>query len=349
MDKPLKRKLVILVILVFLSTFFLCGCISESSNERSGTQSEIVVHDALGHTLTFSSPPQRIAVAGADIATVLLMIGAKDQVIGVGESIKKDVQINPYYLETESLGDSSTLNPEKLVSLNPDLLLVYASSQPSNLEILKKTGIPIGYFDCYKQNRLAEDIEALGIITGKKEKADELAAYIDSVISLVKNRVAEVSPDLRPKVYFELGDYTAAANQSGGDWIITTAGGRNIAENSTVQWVKVTPEWVISQNPDVIIKNGYPEQGKGLSDIYDLIANRSGFGAIHAVQENRTVIISSDMLYGAQSCIGLLYVAKTIHPELFMDIDPDQYLDDFSGRFYPEGNMSPIIYPQFSP
>ncbi|WP_319578820.1 ABC transporter substrate-binding protein [uncultured Methanospirillum sp.] len=284
-------------------------------------------------------------MAGADIATVLLMIGAKDQVIGVGESIKKDPQIYPYYQEIESLGDSSTLNPEQLVSLNPDLLLVYASSQPSNLENLKKTGVPIGYFDCYKQNRLVEDIQALGIITGKKEKADELAEYIDSVTTLVKNRVAKISPDLRPKVYFELGDYTAAANQSGGDWLITTAGGRNIAENSTVQWVKVTPEWIISQNPDIIIKNGYSEPGKDLSDIYAQVANRSGFNTIQAVNSHHLYVISSDMLYGAQSCIGLLYVAKVIHPDLFADIDPNKYLDEFSRRYYPEGNASPILYP----
>ena len=94
---------------------------------------------------------------------------------------------------------------------------------------------------------------ALGMITGKEKKADELAAYVSSITSLVKTRVSGVSDDSRPRVYFELGDFSAAANQSGGDWLINTAGGRNTAENSTVQWVKVTPEWIIAQNPDVII------------------------------------------------------------------------------------------------
>lgn len=334
-------------VLCFLISILLCGCVDQEPEVSLPEPQGIVVEDSLGNTLSFSAPPQRIAVAGADIATVLVMIGAKDQVIGVGESIKKDVQISHYFIDTESLGDSSTISPEKLVSLHPDLLLLYASSQPTNIENLKKTGVQIGYFDCYKQNRLEADILALGEVTGRREKAESLAEYITFITSLVSDRVKNVTEENQVSVYFELGDYTAAANQSGGDWLITTAGGKNIAGNSTIQWVKVTPEWIIAQNPDVIIKNGYAEPGKDFSDVYKQITGRSGFGEIDAVQKNRIAVISSDMLYGAQSCIGLLHVAKLLYPERFTDIDPTVYLDEFSGIFYPEGNMTSVIFPVF--
>ena len=101
------------IIIFFVITVYFSGCISEKPVPHEQDNSGIVVEDALGNTLSFQTPPERIAVAGADIATVLLMIGAKDQVIGVGESIKKDTQINPYYRNRESLGESSTINPEK--------------------------------------------------------------------------------------------------------------------------------------------------------------------------------------------------------------------------------------------
>lgn len=335
-----------LFILIAVSSIMFSGCVETIPDDTIINQSEIVITDGLGNELTFSSPPQRIAVAGADIATVLLMIGAQGQVIGVGESVKKDPQISSYYFEKESLGESSTPNPEKIVSLKPDLILVYASSQPSNIENIKKTGIPIGYFDCYKQNRLFDDIVTLGKITGKETQANELADYIKKITSLVTQKIKDIQPSERVSVYFEIGDYTAAANQSGGDYVITTAGGKNIAESTAIQWVKVTPEWIIYQNPEVIIKNVYIESGENLESIRNQIINRSGFSSVRAVQSGRVYAFNSDILYGAQSCIALIYVAKILYPELFSDINPDQYLDDFSGKFYPEGNLSLNVYPQ---
>lgn len=345
-EKTDRKRITVCIVagLILLFAILVCGCIDEEQ-ETASNQSAFTVTDALGNQLSFSSHPKRIAVAGADIATVIHMLGAEDQVVSVGDPVLKDPQIAPYYKDKESLGDWSTLNTEKIVSVKPDLLLVYASSQPSNIEALKQTGITVGYFDCYKQNRLSEDITALGRITGKEDRAHELAAFIDNVTALVNERTNSVSLSDRPCVYFERGDYSAAANQSGGDWLITTAGGRNIAGNTTLQWVTVTPEWIVHENPDLIIKNVYVDKGNNLSDVRDKVLSRPGFSTINAVQSGRVCTFDSDMLYGPQSCISLLYVAAILYPDRFTDVNPDRYLEEFTRRFYQARNDTPVMYP----
>jgi iron complex transport system substrate-binding protein len=195
---------------------------------------------------------------------------------------------------------------------------------------------------------LSEEVRKLGTITGNTEKAGDLARFIDNIHILVKSRIDNNISGKRPTVYYETGsDYTAAATNSGGDWLITTAGGKNIAENTTIQWVKVTPEWLIVQNPDIIIKPGNDDNESSLNGTFNLLKTRPGFPSLKAIQQNQTFILAHDILYGPQSVIGLLYVAKIIHPELFSDISPQIYLNQFTSEFIGETNITRIIYPDF--
>lgn len=342
----IKKKSEYIIIGILVICILLCGCSDTKSGDHISNQSNISVADSDGNTLSFPSPPQRIVITGGNIAEVLVMIGAHNQIVGVGDTIKNDPQLSHYLSHADSIGDYSVPNYEKIISLKPDLLLCYSSDKPKNLEALKKIGVPVGYFDCYKQNRLSEEVRKIGILTGNKTKADKLADFIDSIHKMIKEKVKDIPGSERPEVYYETGtDFTAAATNSGGDWLITTAGGRNIAENTSIQWVKVTPEWIILQNPDVIIKLGADDNTSTIDSTWNSFLNRKGFNLLKAVQTNQTYVISHDILYGPRSVLGLIYIAKIIHPERFADINPDQFLDRFTAEFFPEANQSRVIYP----
>ncbi|WP_373838682.1 ABC transporter substrate-binding protein [Methanospirillum sp.] len=342
------KSLCIIKIVLFLVVLFIgiSGCVQSDTKTSVPLHNEIVVTDSDGNVLTFDSPPQRIVITGGNIAEVLIMIGASDQIVGVGESVKTDPRLSKYLNNAESIGDYSVPNYEKIISLNPDLLLCYSSDKPKNLDLLRKVSVPIGFFDCYKQNKLSEEVRNLGVLTGNEKKANNLSIFIDSVHALIKEKITDIPEDNRPNVYYETGtDFTAAASNSGGDWLITTSGGKNIANNASMQWVKVTPEWIILQNPDVIIKPGNDDNETSLDQTWKSITTRSGFNELKAIQENRTYILSHDILYGPQSVIGLVYIAKILYPELFNHMDPKSFLDQFSADFFPEANHPRVIFP----
>jgi iron complex transport system substrate-binding protein len=302
------------------------------------------VRDTEGRAIQLNEPAQRIVVCGADIAKVLVMIGANDQIVGVTSAVKSSPQIKEVMANKDLVGDDP--NVEKILSLDPDIILLYSSSKPANIEQIKKINTTIGFFDCYKLENLSSDILSIGKLTGKEKQSAELVTNIDGIIHLVKERTANLSESEKPKVYFEWGDYTAMGSNSGGDILIRTAGGRNIAGITSLQWVQVSPDWIIAEDPDVVIKVLKPDvELSAFQTKFDTLVTRTGMNQVSAIRMNRTYVISQQALYGPQSAIGLLYMAKILHPDRFSDIDPEYYSEMIDTRFGNGINTSINLYP----
>ena len=113
------------------------------------------------------------------------------------------------------------------------------------------------------------------------------------------------------------------------------AQGINIAADLVGSSPEVDPEWIISQNPDVIIK--YPmgadyQGGFGQTETapfqewLDEMVNRAGFSEINAVKNGEVYIVSQIIKTGAFENVAICYVAKLLYPDLFEDMDPVSYL-----------------------
>ena len=114
------------------------------------------------------------------------------------------------------------------------------------------------------------------------------------------------------------------------------------------------PEWVIEQNPDIIIKSvSYKISGYGVDDpsgmaaVIDEVMNRSELANILAVK-NRKVYCSEMSIRNIRYFVGLAYWAKWFHPELFEDLDPkainEEYLEKFQGMPY----RGIYVYPELN-
>ena len=104
-----------------------------------------------------------------------------------------------------------------------------------------------------------DDLLQLGYLIGKVDKAEEFADFYRDHIGGIEGRVEGLSDDEKPRIYHEVwGDYTTSSK----GWVIddacTIAGAINIAHDLGGGLAdvlpEVDPEWVIEQNPDIIIK-----------------------------------------------------------------------------------------------
>jgi len=148
---------------------------------------------------------------------------------------------------------------------------------------------------------------------------------------------------LTPGVFIEgketgLGDIGTKGPGSADDLTCIMAGGKNIAGDLDKLYPHVNWEWVMEQNPNVIIKGVYTDDWGWSSinepeGIIDEINDRTGAGGILAVKGDKIYAFCNEPLYGMDSVIGLTYWAKLIHPEL--DLDPEavytEYLTNFMG------------------
>jgi iron complex transport system substrate-binding protein len=128
--------------------------------------------------------------------------------------------------------------------------------------------------------------------------------------------------------------------------VIELAGGHLVSESlEGSSNIEVTAEQLISWNPDYVFVSHAGSSGNASAEDAINEALGSGqFGNINAVKNDNIFATPEGVFFwdaGIQKILYLVYIAKTIHPELFEDIDLKEYLVDFYQRFF-DYNLSDV-------
>ena len=107
------------------------------------------------------------------------------------------------------------------------------------------------------------------------------------------------------------------------------AGGLNIAlKASTERYPRLTSEYIINANPDVIVVVSW---GRPL----DEVKSRPGWDTISAVVNDRVYVIESGWVTcSPRLVLGLLQFAKWFYPDLFQDVDVDAIASEMYSTYY---------------
>ena len=312
-----------------------------------GREKELTIVDSAERTVTIPKPVGKIVSFANYNCEVLRSLNAKDKIVGVDEFTKCMKRFFPEISKLPSVGTVENPDIEAILSLEPDIALTFGTYEmPYIEEKLEGTGIEVVSFYFYDPKFLTEEITKLGYIIDRRDEAREFISFYEGVIDSIKSRTEGIPDDKKPKVYYECfwQDYMTGNKYATDNWIIETAGGINIAadvaENSmSIGYPTVNPEWIIKQNPDIIIKRsssppygstGYEfDDDSGAKALREEIMNRPGFEAINAVKEGK-VYIEDTSLCGF---IAVAYRAKVFHPDLFEDLDPQEIHQEYLNRF----------------
>jgi iron complex transport system substrate-binding protein len=237
------------------------------------------------------------------------------------------------------MGSWRNANIEAIAALKPDLVVAYERNPGQELEKkLGPLGIQVLRMDFYKMKSMAREIRDMGRILGKEKEAEAVCSWNERNMNLIRTRLKNVSA--KPTVYVEsYTDYHTVGPGTGGDEMCSIAGGMNIASAMSIPYPEVTAEWVLSKNPDVIVKaaawsNGYEKNGSEyLNMIRTRIVNRPLAGRIKAVKDGRVMVLDSNIWTGPRAVVGICYLARLFHPSLFRDIDPSAIHREYDERF----------------
>jgi iron complex transport system substrate-binding protein len=310
------------------------------ANQSESPDSSVILTDSFGNTISFRHPAERIICQNGDAAELLINLGAGDRVVGVYNTIATTPEYMRYLPYAASIGDWQTPDIEQIIALKPDVIIMYSGFRPRNYDLIEANNITIVYLDCYKITELPSDARALGNLTGKQTEAGEYATFVEKKIQLVESRVNSIgNHGHSPRIYAELyGDYSALGNGSSGDHLIHMLRAENIAASIPLQsasTAKVSPEWIIEQNPDIILKIASTPStlNPSLVRVRENILNRSGFEQTGAVKNGRVYVIDGDIMNGPSGPAGLVYIAKSIYPDLFENISPEDVYNEFSEEY----------------
>jgi iron complex transport system substrate-binding protein len=207
-------------------------------------------------TLAYASPqlePRRIISLVPAVTEMLFALGAGDRVVGVSNFDK----FPPEVITIAQVGALLDPNLDRILSLKPDLVVVYYSQTDLQTQLQRAT---VASFS-YKHAGLADvtdTLRAVGARIGRAEQARAIATEIESTIAALRKRYASGA---RPKTLVVFGRENFALRgiyASGGRGFVhdmlTVAGGDNVFADVDREAVQATTELILARRPDVIIE-----------------------------------------------------------------------------------------------
>lgn len=278
----------------------------------------IEIEDNFGNKETIESEPMKIVSLAPSNTEILFALGLGDKVVGV----TSNCNYPPEATEKEIVGDYNA-NLEKIVELDPDLVLVYGAGDEGEVKVLRDAGINVLGFMPETIDGVISDIKTIGNITGKSTEADELTK---DMMTKKEEILDKVKGQEKVKVFYEIwhDPLMAAGKGSFMDELITLAGGENIAEDADGAYPEYDLEQLVERNPEIYLTSvDDPEispelQGKTI----EAIKMRPGFEEISAIKNNRIYIFEGtegDVVSrpGPRIIEALELIAKSIHPKVF--------------------------------
>ncbi|MFM7332758.1 MAG: ABC transporter substrate-binding protein [Brachymonas sp.] len=203
------------------------------------------VTDGRGKAQVFDTPPQRIVSVLPSLTESVCALGACAKLVGVDRysnwpaSVKKLPQV----------GGGLDLNIEAIVRLKPDVVLAATSSRAG--ERLEALGIKVLMFEPSSHEQVKSSLQALDALLGTKQ-ADALWRKVEEDVA----QAAKLLPLAArgAKVYFEVDRTPYAAGEASFiGQTLAKLGLNNIVGQSLGAFPKINPEFVVQQQPDVLV------------------------------------------------------------------------------------------------
>jgi iron complex transport system substrate-binding protein len=270
--------------------------------------------DGLGRSVTIDKIPQRIISLAPSNTEILFALGLDDKVVGVTEYCDY-----PQAAETKpKVGGFSTVDIEKVISLEPDLVLATHIHGETVIPALEKLGLTVVALTPGSLNEVLDSITLVGKITGQSKEASKLVNDLRRRIKAVTDKTQNLSPDQKPSVFYITwhDPLMTAGTETLANDVISNAGGQNIAYDISGDKA-ITLETVIYRDPEVIVASVGMGSGEDLP--WQYIQTESRLENTQAVLNNRVYKIDGDIIHrpGPRIVDALEQMAQFIHPELF--------------------------------
>lgn len=290
--------------------------VEDNNNQNNDVVEEVSfpveIEDSFGNKVTIESEPTKIVSLAPSNTEVLFALGLGDKVVGVTSYCNYPEEATT----KEVIGSYKQFNLERIVELNPDLVLISGSGEEEDNKILRDAGIKVLGFEPKSIGDVMKDIELIGKATGTSEKANEVIGAMEDKKNEILDKVKGQEP---VTVFYEIWSdpLMGAGKGSFMDELITLSGGKNIADDADGAYPTYDLEQLIERNPKVYLA------AKGMEDMtVESIKTRPGYDAITAVKNDRVYLFEgneADIVSRAGTRIieALELVAKAIYPEVF--------------------------------
>lgn len=241
------------------------------------------------HAVPAKKPNElKLIVLAPDLVELLYSLGAGSQIIATSEHAD--------YPEAAKalprVGNYTGLSLEKIVSLQPDLILYWQSGTPAaDVQRLKQLGFAVESFESKTLLDISRHLLRLGALTGRQTKAAELTADFNQQLQQLTRQYQHKTAI---PAFYEIWD-TPLSSVSAGAWPaqhLALCGAQNVIQEPTNPYPQLSVEQVMSVDPWLIIQPVSNNEPRTLF-------NWQPFSGIKAVKNHQLIQPNSDLLHRA--------------------------------------------------
>jgi iron complex transport system substrate-binding protein len=235
-------------------------------------------------------PPGRIVCLTEETVETLYLLGEQDRIAGISGYVVRPPEARR---EKPRVSAFTSANIDKIIALQPDLVLTFSDLQAGIVADLVRRGIQVHAFNQRTVAGILDMIRMVGTMVDASERAEKLVERLAVRLAEARSRAECLLK--RPRVFFEEWDDPLISGIGWVSELVEVAGGIDIFADRRNQGAAkdriVKAEEVAEREPDLIIgswcgKKFRPER----------VAARPGFGQIPAVQHQELYEIKSSLI-----------------------------------------------------
>ena len=245
----------------------------------------------------------RIVVLDPATVEMIYMLGAEDKIVGVANLERSKVWPEEKVAKLESVGTFIKPSLEKIIALKPDLVITSALTDDNLNNGLKSNNIEAKRIQANSIEEIFTNFMEVAKMLGKENEANKIIAEKKAKLEEIKKMATGNKKGL---FVMSASPLMVFGNDNLPNDIMKLLNIKNIAENQKGRNPIVTPEFIIKENPDMIITL--------LPNPSQIVATNPQLKNVNAIKNSKFIVVnSSQILRGSPRTIDQIEeIAKAV-------------------------------------
>ena len=265
-----------LFILVLLFAVFSCG---KKEEEKSKANAETKVNDKSGKKY------DRIVVLDPAVVEMVYLLGGEDKLVGIAKLERSKIWPEEKTEKVESVGTFINPSLEKIIALKPDLVIESFHSSDAIDKSLSSNNIEIIKIQANSIEDIFKNFQKVAKILGKEKESEKIIAEKRQKIEEIKKIDTTEKKGLfilAPTPMRVFGKGTLPND------IMEMLNIKNIAAGMEGMSPTLTPEYIIKENPDIILTF--------VKDPQEIVKANPQIKDISAIKNNKFVVLETGQI-----------------------------------------------------
>lgn len=313
-----------MLVILGLLLLFTGGCTEKKTGSLPpGGSAAYEVVDSTGYILKLPQKPQKIVSLSISTDEILLELVAPERIAALSH-LADNSGLSNIVEKAKVVPKRIRANPESIIALQPDLVIVPDWLPPALPQTLRETGLPVFvYKTATTVDEVKQSITTIASVVGEVQAGERVVAEMDSQLAQINEKVRQIpeGSQLVAIRFSMMGDgggkgstFEDICRQAG---VIEGAAQAGLGRDDVL-----SKEQIVRVNPDLILLPVWDYTGKTDLKKFALdVQNDPALQSVKAIRNNKLIVVPDRHLTATSQYIvyGVQDVARAAYPQYFQN------------------------------